>query len=166
MASPSASPGDEAARVCLDILRGASQLAQPYAAHLSKLLQGEGREQERALVEALGGCLLEVVAAAQVERMRQQGESVKVRAWDVMLLVVHGGVAAHAHMHFWHSVTKDGWTFELPPRQCSTSLVNDPSDDPSSCMLLLLPCLYPAIGASSGPSGRARGEPHGDRRRR
>jgi hypothetical protein len=36
--------------VCLDILRGASQLAQPYAAHLSWLLQEEGREQERALV--------------------------------------------------------------------------------------------------------------------
>jgi hypothetical protein len=50
--------------VCLDILRGASQLAQPYAAHLSKLLQEEGREQERALVEALGDCLLEVVAVA------------------------------------------------------------------------------------------------------
>jgi hypothetical protein len=64
MASPSPSPGEEAARVCLDILRGASQLAQPYAAHLSKLLQEEGREQERALVEALGGCLLEVVAVA------------------------------------------------------------------------------------------------------
>jgi hypothetical protein len=51
--------------VCLDILRGASQLARPYAAHLSRLLQEEGREQERALVEALGGCLLEVVAAAR-----------------------------------------------------------------------------------------------------
>jgi hypothetical protein len=36
MAIPSSSPGNEAARVCLDILRGASQLAQPYAAHLSK----------------------------------------------------------------------------------------------------------------------------------
>jgi hypothetical protein len=60
------SPGDEAARVCLDILRGASQLAQPYAAHLSKLLQEEGRGQELALVEALGGCLLAVVAAARV----------------------------------------------------------------------------------------------------
>jgi hypothetical protein len=48
MANPSPSPGEEAARVCLDILRGASQLAQPYAAHLSKLLQEEGREQERA----------------------------------------------------------------------------------------------------------------------
>jgi hypothetical protein len=49
MTSSSPTPGDEAARVCLDILRGASQLAQPYAAHLSKLLQEEGREQERAL---------------------------------------------------------------------------------------------------------------------
>jgi hypothetical protein len=55
--SQNASPGEEAARVFLDILRGASQLAQPYAAHLSKLLQEEGREQERALVElpARGG---------------------------------------------------------------------------------------------------------------
>jgi hypothetical protein len=49
MMSPSANPGEEAARVCLDILRGASQLAQPYAVHLCKLLQEEGREQERAL---------------------------------------------------------------------------------------------------------------------
>jgi hypothetical protein len=48
MMSPVASPGDEAAHVCLDFLRGASQLAQPYAAHLSQLLQEEGREQERA----------------------------------------------------------------------------------------------------------------------
>jgi hypothetical protein len=64
--------------VCLDILRGASQLAQPYAAHLSKLLQEEGREQERALVEALGGCLLEVVAVARGEAMAQPGESMEV----------------------------------------------------------------------------------------
>jgi hypothetical protein len=78
MASPLASPGDEAARVCLDILRGASQLAQPYAAHLSKLLQEEGREQERALVEALGGCLLEVVAAARDQGIAQQGDGLQV----------------------------------------------------------------------------------------
>jgi hypothetical protein len=89
MASPIASPGDEAARVCLDILRGASQLAQPYAAHLSKLLQGEGREQERALVEALGGCLLEVVAAARGTGM-EGGASMEVRAREVKLLAVLG----------------------------------------------------------------------------
>jgi hypothetical protein len=78
MMSSSPSPGEEAARVCLDILRGASQLAQPYAAHLSKLLQEEGREQERALVEALGGCLLEVVAAARGQAMAQQGDGLQV----------------------------------------------------------------------------------------
>jgi hypothetical protein len=78
MANPSSSPGDEAARVCLDILRGASELAQPYATHLSKLLQEEGREQERALVEALGGCLLEVVAAARGQAMAQPGEGLQV----------------------------------------------------------------------------------------
>jgi hypothetical protein len=49
----------------LDILRGASQLAHPYAAHLSQLLQEEGRAQELAWVEALVGCLSFVVAAAR-----------------------------------------------------------------------------------------------------
>jgi hypothetical protein len=73
--------------VCLDILRGASQLAQPYAAHLSKLLPEEGQEQERALVEALGGCLLEVVAAARGQGMGE-GESMEVRAWANCWLVV------------------------------------------------------------------------------
>jgi hypothetical protein len=65
MAASGSSPGDEAARVCLDILRGASQLAQPYAAQLSMLLKEEGREHELALVEALVSCLGEVVAVAR-----------------------------------------------------------------------------------------------------
>jgi hypothetical protein len=62
MASPS--PGEEAARVCLEILRGAAQLAQPYAAQLAKVLQEEGRKQDLEWVEALLGCLSKVVAAA------------------------------------------------------------------------------------------------------
>jgi hypothetical protein len=61
---PSAA-GDAAARVCLDILRGAAQLAQPYAFHLCKLLREEGRRGELPWVEALSGCLAEVVAAAR-----------------------------------------------------------------------------------------------------
>jgi hypothetical protein len=76
MASPGSSPGDQAARLCLHILRGASELAQPYAAHLSKLLQEKGREQELVMVEALGGCLLEVVAAARGEAMALDVEAV------------------------------------------------------------------------------------------
>jgi hypothetical protein len=51
--------------VCLDILRGAAQLAQPYAFKLCKLLREEGREGELPWVEALSGCLAEVVAAAR-----------------------------------------------------------------------------------------------------
>jgi hypothetical protein len=75
--------GEAAARVCLDILRGAAQLAQPYAFHLCKLLREEGREGELPWVEALSGCLAEVVAAArgggdpsQVQgQVRVQGDS-------------------------------------------------------------------------------------------
>jgi hypothetical protein len=75
--SPSPSPGEAAARVCLDILRGASKLAQPYAAHLSKLLQEEGREQERALVEgglpAGGGRRGARADISEPRRRRRQG---------------------------------------------------------------------------------------------
>jgi hypothetical protein len=59
------SAGEAAARECLDILRRAAQLAQPYAFHLCKLLREEGREGELPWVEALSGCLAEVVAAAR-----------------------------------------------------------------------------------------------------
>jgi hypothetical protein len=78
MASPCSRPGDEAARACLHILRGASELAQPYASHLAKLLQEEGREQDLVMVEALGGCLLDVVAAARGDAMVQDGDGGQV----------------------------------------------------------------------------------------
>jgi hypothetical protein len=85
MASPSPSPGDEAARVCLDILRGASQLAHPYAAPLSQLLR-EGREVELPWVEALVDCLAQVVANAKAhaegaceESMMNTGDEGEVR---------------------------------------------------------------------------------------
>jgi hypothetical protein len=78
MASSSSSPGDQAARLCLHSLRGASELAQPYASHLAKLLQEEGRGQDLAMVEALGVCLLEVVAAARGEAMVQDGDGGQV----------------------------------------------------------------------------------------
>jgi hypothetical protein len=53
--------------MCRDLLRGACELVPPYATQLSALLQEEGREQDLALVEALGRRLLEAVAAARVE---------------------------------------------------------------------------------------------------
>jgi hypothetical protein len=63
-----ARPGLQAARVCLDILRGASQLAPRYAHDLTEFLRTEAGD-ELVWVEALATCLTEVVRAAT-----QQGD--------------------------------------------------------------------------------------------
>jgi hypothetical protein len=54
-----------AARVCLHILRGAANLAQPYAYHLTKLLKEREQEGELAWLEGLTDCLVEVIAKAR-----------------------------------------------------------------------------------------------------